>query len=204
MAERAAPQQGARLAVGGLSLLEGAPFSLDAGGFDRHTFLCGQSGSGKSYSLGLILEQLLLETDLRMVILDPNSDFARLREVRDATEPDLAERWAELAAGIAIVSARRDGTRAPAAAVRRAHPGGAGGAAAAGPGRRPRGVRRARRAPGRSAAREPLRARDARPPRGAPPRTPRREPRRRALEGLGPPGRRLRARQRSTTPTCAA
>jgi uncharacterized protein len=106
---RTAPPQGARLSVGGLSLLEGAPFSLDAGGFDRHTFMCGQSGSGKSYSLGLILEQLLLETDLRIVILDPNSDLARLREVREETEPDLAERWEELAARVAITSADATG-----------------------------------------------------------------------------------------------
>ena len=101
----AAPPQGARLSVGGLSLLDGAPLSLDAGGFDRHTFMCGQSGSGKSYSLGLILEQLLLETDLRMVILDPNSDFARLAEAREGIEPDLTSRWTELSAGIAVMSA---------------------------------------------------------------------------------------------------
>ena len=49
----------------------------DAGGFNRHTFLCGQSGSGKTYSLGVILERLLIETDLRVVVLDPNSDFVR-------------------------------------------------------------------------------------------------------------------------------
>jgi DNA helicase HerA-like ATPase len=53
------------------------PATLDAGGFDRHTFLCGQSGSGKTYSLGLALERLLVETDLRLVILDPNSDYVR-------------------------------------------------------------------------------------------------------------------------------
>ena len=47
-------------------------------GFDRHTFLCGQSGSGKTYSLGLMLERLLAETELRLVILDPNSDYVRL------------------------------------------------------------------------------------------------------------------------------
>ena len=51
------------------------------GGFDRHTFLCGQSGSGKTYSLGMVLERLLLETSLRLVILDPNSDFVRLGEL---------------------------------------------------------------------------------------------------------------------------
>ena len=43
----AAPRR-SRLAVGSLSLVDDAPFSLDAGGFDRHTFLCGQSGSGKT------------------------------------------------------------------------------------------------------------------------------------------------------------
>lgn len=56
--------------------------SIQATGFDRHTFLCGQSGSGKTYSLGVILERLILETDLRIVILDPNSDFVNLNAAR--------------------------------------------------------------------------------------------------------------------------
>jgi DNA helicase HerA-like ATPase len=55
---------------------------LLASGFDRHTFLCGQSGSGKTYSLGLILERILLETELPLVIIDPNSDFVRLGDPR--------------------------------------------------------------------------------------------------------------------------
>ena len=54
---------------------------LLASGFDRHTFLCGQSGSGKTFSLGVILERLLMDTSLRIVIIDPNSDFVRLGEV---------------------------------------------------------------------------------------------------------------------------
>ena len=73
----------ARLDVGELALAPGVPLQLDAGGFDRHTFLCGQSGSGKTYSLGLILERLLAETDLRIVVLDPNSDFVSLGALRD-------------------------------------------------------------------------------------------------------------------------
>ena len=105
--EANAPRR-ARLAIGSLSLVD-APFSLDAGGFDRHTFLCGQSGSGKSYSLGVVLEQLLLETDLRIVILDPNSDFARLPEVLGSTDAQAAERWAALAGGIAVRSATSGG-----------------------------------------------------------------------------------------------
>jgi type IV secretory pathway VirB4 component len=65
---------------------------LDAGGFDRHTFFCGQSGSGKTYALGTVLERLLLETSLRIVVLDPNSDFVRLDDVRDDVDAELADR----------------------------------------------------------------------------------------------------------------
>jgi hypothetical protein len=82
----------ARLAVGELALVPGVPFALDAGGFGRHTFLCGQSGSGKTYSLGVLLERLLMETRLRMVVLDPNSDYVRLGELReDAAQADRYE-----------------------------------------------------------------------------------------------------------------
>ena len=69
----------AGLEIGELRLAPRVPLRLDAGGFDRHTFLCGQSGSGKTYSLGVMLEQLLLETSLRVVVLDPNSDFVGYR-----------------------------------------------------------------------------------------------------------------------------
>lgn len=73
-----------------------APARLDARKFNRHTFWCGQSGSGKTYALGVVLEQLLLQTDLSVLILDPNADFVRLREVRAGSEESAAARWAEL------------------------------------------------------------------------------------------------------------
>ena len=98
----------ARLPIGELRLAPGVPFALDAGGFDRHTFFCGQSGSGKTYSLGVVLEQLLLETSLRIVILDPNSDFARLDQVRPGVEEETAQRWRALADGIHIRSGAGD------------------------------------------------------------------------------------------------
>src|SRR5918994_664231 len=69
---------GAALTVGELALVEGVPLSLAAGGFDRHIFLCGQAGSGKTYALGTILERLLLETTLR----------ARQSAVATARSPD--------------------------------------------------------------------------------------------------------------------
>src|SRR5690606_38237122 len=77
---------------------ETMPISIDASGFNRHTFLCGQSGSGKTYSLGVVLEQLLLGTDLRVAILDPNADYVRLGALREGdpaneTERALRERY---------------------------------------------------------------------------------------------------------------
>ena len=102
--ERAARPR-ARLAVGELALAPGVPLELDAGGFDRHTFLCGQSGSGKTYSLGLMLERLLADTELRLVILDPNSDYVRLGTVREGADPALAARYREVAGGVEVHSA---------------------------------------------------------------------------------------------------
>ncbi|MFI8976817.1 ATP-binding protein [Nocardia asteroides] len=59
--------------------------------FNRHTFWCGQSGSGKTYALGVVLEQLIAHTALPVVILDPNSDFVRLGEVADTTTGPTAD-----------------------------------------------------------------------------------------------------------------
>jgi DNA helicase HerA-like ATPase len=72
----------------------GVDARLRAQGFGRHTFLCGQSGSGKTYALGVILEQLLLNTELRMVVLDPNADFVRLGQTRPEAPPDATARLA--------------------------------------------------------------------------------------------------------------
>ncbi|MGV2983816.1 ATP-binding protein [Microbacterium sp. AGC85] len=69
---------------------------LDPRRFNRHTFWCGQSGSGKTYALGVVLEQLLLHTELPMLILDPNADFVRLQETRDAADDAEAARIADL------------------------------------------------------------------------------------------------------------
>jgi len=96
------PSRSAGLEVGELVLAPGVPLSLDAGGFGRHTFLCGQSGSGKTYSLGVVLERLLLETTLRVIVLDPNSDFVRLGELRPDAEKHAAARFASLSDGVAV------------------------------------------------------------------------------------------------------
>ncbi|WP_245721739.1 ATP-binding protein [Nocardia crassostreae] len=69
----------------------GGPARLLPKRFNRHTFWCGQSGSGKTYALGVLLEQLIAHTALPVVILDPNSDFVRLGELNpDADGPTAA------------------------------------------------------------------------------------------------------------------
>jgi DNA helicase HerA-like ATPase len=107
---RVRPARGV-LEVGELALADGVPVGLDGAGFGRHTFLCGQSGSGKTYSLGVLLERLLMETSLRVVVLDPNSDYVRLADTRADADADALERFAPLADSIAV----RTGARGPAA-----------------------------------------------------------------------------------------
>jgi uncharacterized protein len=63
------------------------PVGLLAHRLNRHTFWCGQSGSGKTYALGVALEQVLMRTRLPVVVLDPNSDFVRLGEPTAACAP---------------------------------------------------------------------------------------------------------------------
>jgi uncharacterized protein len=82
---------GAVLEVGQLTSVSGAPAGLMPHRFNRHTFWCGQSGSGKTYSLGVLLEELLMHTELPMIIFDPNADFVRLDQVRDDAPPERAE-----------------------------------------------------------------------------------------------------------------
>ena len=85
--------EGRQLRVGQFANITGVPALIDPEGFDRHTFLCGQSGSGKTYSLGVILEHLLVDTELRVLVLDPNSDFVRLGTVRDGSEGPITEAY---------------------------------------------------------------------------------------------------------------
>lgn len=69
------------------------PAFLRAHRFNRHTFWCGQSGSGKTYALGVVLEQLMLNAQLPLVILDPNSDFVHFGSaVADAPE-EVTAQW---------------------------------------------------------------------------------------------------------------
>jgi hypothetical protein len=76
-------------------------------GFARHTFMCGQSGSGKTYTTGGLFERLLAETTLPIVVLDPNSDHVHLGGLRDPDDTSpAAERFRRAAAGVRVARAR--------------------------------------------------------------------------------------------------
>ncbi|HEX6871127.1 MAG TPA: ATP-binding protein [Micromonosporaceae bacterium] len=101
----------AGLTIGELLLAPGVAATLDSGGLDRHTFLCGQSGSGKTYSLGVLLERILAGTRLRVVILDPNSDYVGLPELRAGADPALAAGYTPVLGDIAVWSNRAGAQR---------------------------------------------------------------------------------------------
>jgi hypothetical protein len=68
--------------------------TVDPGSLACHTAVLAQSGSGKSFLVGRLIEEILLNTKARVVVLDPNSDFVRLPEIDNAawTNPRL-QKW---------------------------------------------------------------------------------------------------------------
>jgi uncharacterized protein len=95
-------RRGAGLEVGELLMAAGVAATLDSTGLARHTFMCGQSGSGKSYSLGVLLERVLMGTSLRVVILDPNSDYTGLSRTRGGAPPEMLRRYEPVSAEVSV------------------------------------------------------------------------------------------------------
>jgi uncharacterized protein len=103
-------RRGANLEFGTLRDAPAVTARLHAKGFNRHTFLCGQSGSGKTYSLGRLLEELVLRTRLPLLVLDPNGDHVHLGRTRPDVDPAAAGAYAEAARGVQVLAAEpRDG-----------------------------------------------------------------------------------------------
>ena len=61
--------------VVGTDKIRGRLVLLDLDGVLHHTLIVGQSGSGKSYFLVRLLEELLLRTSARIIAFDPNGDL---------------------------------------------------------------------------------------------------------------------------------
>jgi uncharacterized protein len=100
------------LDVGSLRGRPDVTATVTAKGFNRHTFLCGQSGSGKTYALGVLLERLLLHTTLPILILDPNGDHTNL-DRPTAADPATARAYREATAGLTVLGAAPDADRGP-------------------------------------------------------------------------------------------
>ena len=96
------------LDVGSLVHAPAVHARLATEGLARHTFLCGQSGSGKTYTTGVLLEQVLRQTGLRLVVLDPNSDHVGLRETRPDADSEVAAQHRARGAGLQIARATAD------------------------------------------------------------------------------------------------
>lgn len=56
------------------------PLLLDPRDLLCHSALIGQSGSGKSYLTARLIEEIILRTRARIVVIDPNGDFRRVAE----------------------------------------------------------------------------------------------------------------------------
>ncbi len=67
--------------VGAQSMDDLVTVSSDSIG--SHTAIIAQSGSGKSFFLGRLIEEILVRTKARCVILDPNADFRKIHEIED-------------------------------------------------------------------------------------------------------------------------
>jgi hypothetical protein len=68
---------------------------------DSHTVIVAQSGSGKSFFLGRLIEELLIRTKCRCLIFDPNGDFSRMDQIN---EDVWQERSYDLRSGSGLLS----------------------------------------------------------------------------------------------------
>jgi DNA helicase HerA-like ATPase len=81
----------------GLGAESDQPFQLNHSGVAAHTAIFAQTGAGKSFLLGRYLEEILLKTRAKVVILDPNSDFLRFGHPSHPEEASgFAEHWHSL------------------------------------------------------------------------------------------------------------
>lgn len=80
-------RRGASLRMGTLMNRPGVDVALDPNGLRRHLAVIAQTGAGKSYLVGRLLEALV-ELGATVIVLDPNSDYVQLRKAAaDSARP---------------------------------------------------------------------------------------------------------------------
>jgi len=77
------------ISVGSLITRDEVNVSIDPNGFRRHAAVIAQTGAGKSYLVGLILEKLL-PLGATIIVLDPNSDYVMMRKKTDGTLTEIS------------------------------------------------------------------------------------------------------------------
>lgn len=84
-------------------IADGWPLTLDDVGaraiealVTNHTLIVGQSRSGKTNAARRIVEEVLLWTDARVVILDPNGDFRWLNMPAEKRDAGFAKQWSTI------------------------------------------------------------------------------------------------------------
>lgn len=93
----------------------GWPKGVEVGGaitdlLANHTLIVGQSRSGKSTAARRLIEEIVLNTSARVVVIDPNSDFSEIDKT-DRTKPDADDAfetcWTDKMKRSYIVSTKR-------------------------------------------------------------------------------------------------
>jgi len=90
-----------------LPRLEEGLFSVRARAFEYHSILFAQSGSGKSFLVGRLIEELGIKTQARVVVIDPNSDYIHLDDVNPSI---YSNAHYDVVRGIGILPTERDAT----------------------------------------------------------------------------------------------
>jgi hypothetical protein len=72
------------LHVGSLISRPDVPVYISASGFKRHLAIIAQTGAGKSYCSGVLIEELL-KKGATVLVIDPHSDYVLLSQTRDGS-----------------------------------------------------------------------------------------------------------------------
>ncbi len=81
------------LLIGSLITRPDVPVNISASGFRRHVAIIAQTGAGKSYCAGVIIEELL-KKGATVIVIDPHADYVFLPMSRSDTRHSLSDRIA--------------------------------------------------------------------------------------------------------------
>jgi len=79
------------LHIGCLISRPDVPVYVSVRGFRRHLAILAQTGAGKSYTAGVLIEELL-EKGATIIVIDPHADYVFLSQTQDGRKYRLAER----------------------------------------------------------------------------------------------------------------